>query len=65
MKDKPHFSFVMEKDRVAPIKAVSLLRLALNAAIPGIRLSKSIIKELDLLFYKTALWTESILVLQY
>ena len=61
MKDKPHFSYVM----VAPIKTVSLLRLELNAAIPGIRVSKSIIKELDLPFYKIALWTESILVLQY
>ena len=48
MKDEPHCSFAMGNNRVAPIKAVSLLQLEMNATILGIRLYKSIIKELDL-----------------
>ena len=47
-KDKPHCSFVMAKNRLIPIKTVSLPRLELNVAVLGIRLYKSINKELGL-----------------
>ena len=64
-KDKPHCSFVMAKNRLIPIKTVSLPRLELNVAVLGIRLYKSINKELDLPIYKTTFWRDSTLVLQY
>ena len=65
MKDKPHCSFVMAKNRLARIKTVSLPRLELNTAVLGIRLYKSLIKELHLPIYKTTFWIDSSLVLQY
>ena len=55
----------MAKNRLAPIKTVSLPMLELNAAALSIRLYKSIIKELDLPIYKRTFWTNSTLVLQY
>ena len=65
MKDKPHCSFVMAKNRLARIETVSLPRLELNTAVLRIRLYKSIIKELHLPIYKTTFWIDSFLVLQY
>ena len=59
MKDKPQCSFVMAKNTLALIKTISLLRLQLNAAVLGIRLYKTIIKELDLPIYKSTFWTDS------
>ena len=65
LKDKPHCSFIMAKNKLAPIKTASLPRLELNAAVLIIKPYKSIIKELDLPIYKTTFWTDSTLVLQY
>ena len=48
IKDKQHCSYIMTKSRLAPIKTVSLPKLELNASVLGVRLHKSIIKELDL-----------------
>ena len=42
MKEKPHCSFIMAKNRLAPIKTVSLARRELNSTVFGIRLHKSI-----------------------
>ena len=42
MKEKPHCSFIMAKNRLAPIKTVSLARRELNSTVLGIRLHKSI-----------------------
>lgn len=53
MKEKPHCSFIMAKNRLAPIKTVSLARQELNAAVLGRRLRKSIFTELYLPIYKT------------
>ena len=65
MKEKPHCSFVMTKNRLASIKTVFLPRLEVTAAVLGIRLYKSIIKELDLPIYETKFWADPTLALQY
>ena len=46
--DKLHCSFAMLKTRLAPIYSISFPRVKLNAAVPGVRLYKLIIKEVDL-----------------
>ena len=63
--EKDHFTFLMSKTRLAPIKTVSLPRLELNAAVIGVRLYKVIIKEIDLPINEIFFWTDSMLVLQY
>ena len=63
--EKPHCSFVMSKNRLAPIKAIPLTRLELNAAVLGVTLHTIIIKEINLPIQNVFFWTDSTLVLQY
>ena len=63
--EKPHCSFVMSKNRLAPIKTISLPRLELNAAVLGVRLYPMIIKKINLPIQNVIFWTDSTLVLQY
>ena len=46
-------------------KTISLLRLEVNTAVPGLRLDTMIIKEINLLIQNLFVWTDSTLVLQY
>ena len=63
-KDKIHCSFVIGKARVAPIKAVSIPRLELTAAVLSVRLCQIVQKELNLPNCRSVYWTDSTAVLQ-
>ena len=56
---------VMSKSKLAPIKMVTLPRLELNAAVTGVRMYKTIIRETDLPVERTVFWSDSTLTLQY
>ena len=65
-KEGGHFcAFIMAKNRLAPIKAITLPRLELNAARTGARLSKLILREIDLPIQRVQFWSDSTLTLQY
>ena len=57
--------FVMRKLRVAPIKAVSVPRLELTAAVLAAKTTNFIVNELDFKFSKVFLWIDSTVVLRY
>ena len=60
-----HCSFVMEKTRNVPIREWTIPRLELQAAVLAARLSKMIVKELDLQVDQTFFWSNSMTSLQY
>ena len=45
--DQPHVSFVMGKARVAPLKAITIPRLELTAAVVSTKVSQCLKQELD------------------
>ena len=57
--------FIMSKSKLAPIRTVTLPRLELNAAVTGVRMYKTIIRETDLPVERAIFWTDSTLTLQY
>ena len=57
-------SFIIEKARIAPLKAVSIPRLELTAAVLSIRLYLLVTKELDLPNCNCVFWTDSRTTLQ-
>lgn len=60
-----HCSFVMGRTRNVPIKEWTILRLELQATVLTVRLSNSILKELDLQVDGTFFWSDSMTSLQY
>ena len=58
-------SFVMAKSRVAPLKATTLPRLELMAAVIGARITKFIITSLKLESTGVYIWTDSQIVLHW
>ena len=60
-----HCSFVMGKTRNAPIREWTIPRLELQAAVLAARLSKMIVRELDLQVDQTFFWSDSMTSLQY
>ena len=60
-----HVSLMMDKSRVAPLKAISIPRLELTAATVGAKLSRFILDELDVDDISVHFWTESMTVLRY
>ena len=60
-----HCSFVMGKTRNAPIKEWTIPRLELQATVLAVRLSNSILKELDLQVDGTFFWSDLMTSLQY
>ena len=62
--DEIEISFVLGKCRIAPVKQLSIPRLALQAALYSVRLRALTIKEHDLRIDSVTLWTDSVTVLQ-
>lgn len=60
-----HCSFVMGRTRNVPIKEWTILRLELQVTVLAVRLSNSILKELDLQVDGTFFWSDSMTSLQY
>jgi len=60
-----HTSLMMSKSRLAPIKAMSIPRLELSAAVVAVRISQTIASESTLDIGETIFWTDSTIVLQY
>ena len=60
-----HCALVMGKARVTPLKAITVPRLELTAAVTAARLSGFLTQELDLADVKPFYWTDSTVVLGY
>lgn len=60
-----HCYFLLGKSRVAPLKAVTIPRLELSAALLSVKLSNLIQVELPVSFQKILFWTDSTAVLKY
>ena len=58
-------SFVMARNRVSPLKQLSIPRLELQAAVLAVRLCCVIKRELTVSIEDTVLWSDSKTVLQY
>ena len=62
-KGKIYCFFLIGKSRLAPIKAVSIPRLELTAAVLSVKLDKLVHKELDMPECRSTFWTDSTAVL--
>jgi hypothetical protein len=62
---KAHCSFVMGKSRLTPLKAVTIPRMELSAAVVAARLDRIIRSEIDLEIDESYFWTDSTCVLRY
>ena len=62
---KVHCSLIMAKSRLAPLKAMTIPRMELSAAVLATRLDQMIRRELDLPVDSSTFWTDSTCVLRY
>ena len=60
-----HCSFLIGKSRLAPLKAVTIPRMELSAAVVATRLDKMMRQELNLAIDESTFWTDSTCVLRY
>lgn len=60
-----HCAFLMGKARLAPIKPITIPRLKLTAAVLSVRITETLIKELDVPPDANFYWTDSTTVLKY
>ncbi|XP_015747596.1 PREDICTED: uncharacterized protein LOC107327368 [Acropora digitifera] len=58
-------SLVMAKSRLAPLKAITIPRLELSAAVLAVRLDRMIRQEITLPIKSSTFWTDSTCVLRY
>ncbi|XP_064619472.1 uncharacterized protein LOC135482921 [Lineus longissimus] len=65
LEGKKAVSFLASKTHVVPLKTVSLPRLELQGAVLALRLSKTLVRELDIGELKRKFWTDSAIVLRY
>ena len=59
-----HCSFVIGKSRLAPLKAITIPRLELSAAVVSVKLDNMIRRELDLPIEESIFWSDSTSVIQ-
>ena len=59
-----HCSFVIGKSRLAPLKAITIPRLELSAAVVSVKLDNMIRRELDLPIEESIFWSDSASVIQ-
>ena len=62
---KVQVSFLLGKARVTPLKAVTIPRLELTAAVLAVRMDSMLKEELKWTFEDSAFWTDSTSVLKY
>ena len=58
-------SLIMAKSRLAPLKAMTIPRMELSAAVLATRLDRMIKQELDMTVHSSTFWTDSTCVLRY
>jgi hypothetical protein len=65
LKEKVHCCFLIGKSRLAPLKAISIPRMELSAAVVATRLDKMMRQELDIPVDESVFWTDRTCVLSY
>ena len=60
-----HCSFVTEKTRLAHVKAMTVPRLELSAAVLAVKLDRTLREGLEISIDRSVFWTDSTAVLQY
>ena len=60
-----HCSLIMAKSRLAPLKAMTIPRMELSAAVLATRLDRMIKQEVDMAVHSSTFWTDSTCVLRY
>ena len=60
-----HCSFIMSKSRLSPLKALSIPRLELCAAVMAVKMDRKLRSELRLPLQQSVFYTDSQVVLQY
>ena len=63
--NKTETNFILSKCKVTPLKRLNVLKLALDAAIIGIRLLKTVQKKTTLRIHDTHFWTDKRVVLDW
>ena len=64
-RDEVHFSFLMAKSRIAPIKPISIPRLELTAAVVSVNVTRMLKSELDVDNVQCYYYTDSEIVIGY
>ena len=63
--DNVHCAFLIGKGRLAPIKAISIPRLELFAAVLSVKFDMMLREELDIPIHESIFWSDSTTLLGY
>ena len=63
--NKCHVTLIMSKNRLCPIKQISIPRLELQSAVLSAQMNDTIVKQLDVKIEKSYFWTDSQITLSY